>query len=634
MRKLLIAVLGAAFSLNACLAASFDYDPDGSEQWGLSFVESVAEQAEKREESDARRQAEEKEQLEKLTPEERRIAEDVERGLSSAEKAFLQSYRILWRNKNMDAKLAEAIDSSVTERLRDIGFGKQTYQILFSDELKQQVLESVAFRMSEPLDEFMAQLEQICTKEFHELLIMTYRTTIASNLTFNQSPFQRSYIRQSAVETLHDNGISLLRDVSAVLDKKYPAAKLTGGKVVGHGTIAIGTGLLLGRAATTAGRRGLVKYVGIPGIKLLGSKAGQLALKGVSGLGWLLLAKDIFDAGTAIFNAEDDFRREIKTTLKTHFTETIPHEYWLSLRPMVKDGFDEASRNVARDRAAATVIQDNPTVKKLLEGLNENETQEFSARLASLARVNDIPATNEAFLNDFGKVILETRTANFARLTKILRGDRIAAKQWFDLAGTYEYMDLYAILPEWTWEKFAPGEESLKILQWVSKRIPSYAREKALRLNNADLNWIRVSMPERFLPDLFSERYTAGEVQNELTRLKKIPNYEERKPWMGDFDYLLAVGRSWFIIAGVVLVAFGVIYMFLVLRKKAKEGNRPAATQTQPSVIITVPQQQPYYSGMPNAPYPAQEQQPRLPNQQPAPEGERSLPPANDEHRA
>ena len=499
-------------------------------------------------------------------------------GLKKSQANFLRLYRARWQALGMTDKLAKAIDLAFEDKTGGMMWGTKGLRLGANiGNVVDEIQEATAFKFAEAYDDFLRDVEEKWGDSLQHDLSDFYRRASIMLLASDRNPMTRSYIRQSTAA--QDSGAKILDKVREDLSTKYPDLKITGATVAG------GIALIFRKQIV----KYLAKYAGKAVVfkKVAASAAGKLIGKTLPLIGPVMLAWSVYDVAAIAWNAEDDVRRMLTERNLNMYSREMPAVYWDAMEPYVMDVLVSSYGMLQETRRNAEIFANDQRVKDLSANLSETESMHFAERIS--AAVEILGQDKYSYiLDNFGERIREASPQNFRRLMQVLQQENSEQTlEWLNLAGT-QYYDLYALFPRDVWEKFQPDAQSLELLSWMAKRLTPSARNTAAKLNVSDLRFVIDELPERYVPQLFSDKGRDPDaVHYEIERLRELPK-DSREPYMTDWQYLWAKYRLYIVIAGAVLF-LAVLARILIPIFRGRTQVVPQASQP---VIINMPPQQ------------------------------------------
>jgi len=502
-------------------------------------------------------------------------------GLKRSKNNFTRLYHSQWKALSMSEKLSKAIDSAFEENTKDLAWGTTGIQMVLFEEIIDKIQESVAFKFSDPFDDFLGGLEIKWGETLQQDLSDFYHRASISILAVEKNPMLQAYIRKNS--DAQDKGVNVMERVKNSMEKQYPELSVSGTKIAGGILTVVLRRQIQKIIAQQLGKTALRKVAGT-GLSKLAGMAVPVA-------GWIMAAWGVTDVAVTVWKVPSDVKNMLQEFNQDLYYNEIPEIYWDAMSPYVMDTFIDEFGKLQKIKEEAAVLASNPRVVELSQGLSSEEASQFSEKILALSHILG-RKDYEDLLQDFGELIRDSSRREFEILSSMLQqSNKIQIKEWLNIAGN-KYFELYNSFPPETWEYFPPNEESFKILMWCMK-LPPNARNIAVKLSVKDIKWIMNELPERYLSDLFSNSKLNGnapeEIHSEIKRLAEISDKESRKPYLSEISYfwiLYGVYVKVIILFVIMLFVFRVAYF--IKKYKNKEKDNPVSN-ANPVVNITVP---------------------------------------------
>ena len=507
-------------------------------------------------------------------------------GIRKSRDNFRRIYRARWKALGMSQKLEGVISESINEHTGDLFFGTAGIQLGTNyGGIVDTIQESIAFKFAEPYDDFLRDVEEKWGESLQKDLEDFYKRGSVTLLAGDKNPMSRAYIRQNT--TAQDSGAKVTHEVLKSLQKKNPDISTLGLTAAGGALVLIFRKRVMSYITK--------KFGGAVLGKLTASSAGKLAAGAVPVVGWLMMAWSIYDVASIAWNAESDVKKILAERNQSMYVNEMPEVYWDVMEPYVMDMLMSSYEVLLNVRKQAENFANDPRIIALGENLNDSEASQLAERTA--LAVETLGGDKfDYLLENFGEAIKNSSPQNFKTLLRILQTQNPAqVREWLNVAGT-KYYDFYSLFPNDTWENFPPNENSLEILEWLSRKLTPGARLTASKLSVMDLNWIINELPERFVPQLFGSRNNdADTIHYEIARLAEIPDRDSRRPYQSKFEYIWS-RYSLYIFAGLGIFLGVLILRIFLAFSKARSKKERASEKKSEQVII--------YNTMPPAPQP------------------------------
>ena len=478
----------------------------------------------------------------------RALAASLEGSMAATYSAFIQTYRASWQGRDMDKKLGKIVKSSVHEQTKDFLWGTRSVRLLFNQgHILDRIQTDISNGFSDDYDRLLSAVEEQFASDFQKLLVSFYQKAAANAVAETSSPFEKAFIRQSSSILLKNSGTKLTEQLNREVGKKYPRLIISGS--------AVGIGL-----TSTFFRDRLVSViVKKVGVKALAKGAGKKLLStAVPVVGIVMTAWGTYDFLNMAYHAEDELVKSLQKGYSGLYTNEAPEHFWAAMKDIVQETFEQVQANIVLDQTKAKQLSENHTVQVFTEHMSPNESIHFAERLAVISRETGIEVNDEEFITRFGAIVRCLTEAQFRKFLLLLNViEPFQLKGWLEVTSVQELLDLCSVLPKEIWAQYAPDKDALATLIWAATSLPNTSRNAAVKVSADTLNWVRKELPIRYTTQLLKVGMTAGEIEEEVIRLKSLPK-KERIPWQSDASYTIRRVLSvfkWAVIGLLVLVS-------------------------------------------------------------------------------
>ncbi|WP_352403035.1 hypothetical protein [Pyramidobacter sp.] len=491
----------------------------------------------------------------------------LESSIAATRSAFVQTYRASWQSRGMEKKLGRIVKTSVHDQTKDFMWGTRSVRLLFNQgHVVDRIQADISNGFSDDYDRLLASVEESFAEDFQKLLVSFYQKAAASAVSEAISPFEKAFIRQSSSILLEDRGTKLTEQLNREVSKKYPRLILSGTAI----GIGLTTTFFRDRLASM-----LVQKLGVEALtKGIGKKLISTA---VPVFGVFMTAWGAFDFIKMAYHAEDQLAKTLQKGYCGLYSNEAPEQFWLTMKDIVQETFEQAQANIVLDQTRAKELSENEAVLAFTEHLSKNESIRFAERLACISREIGIEVNDDEFINRFGVIVRSLSDSQFRKFLLLLTViDPFQLKGWLQVTSVQELMELSGVLPKAIWSQYAPGKDALMTLTWVASSLPNASRNAVAKISAETLNWVRNELPIRYAMQLLKVGVTAGEIEQEVRRLKALPK-NKRQPWQSDGSY--AVSRlvsicKWlgivFITLMLILVLFRLYWYFFGINAMRK----------------------------------------------------------------
>ena len=460
----------------------------------------------------------------------RSFAASLESSMATTHSAFVQTYRAAWQDRDLEKKLGRIVKGSVHAQTKDFMWGTRSVRLLFNQgHVVDRIQADINNGFSEDYDKLLAAVEESFAGDFQKLLISFYQKAAASAVLEANSPFEKAFIRQSSSALLKDSGARLTEQLNREMSKKYPRLILSGSAI----GIGLTTTFFRDRLVTT-----IVQKLGVEALaKGIGKKLISTA---VPVFGVFMTAWGTYDFLKMAYHAEDQLAKSLHKGYCGLYAEEAPEQFWLTMKDIVQDTFEQAQANIVLDQTRAKELADNIVVRGFTEHMTSDEAIRFAERLALLSREAGIEVNDGEFINRFGVIVRSLSDSQFRKFVLLLNAiEPYQLKGWLEVTSVQEMMELSDVLPKVIWSQFAPDTESLATLTWVATSLPNASRNAAAKVSAETLNWVRKELPSRYAMQLLKVGMSAGEIEQEVRRLKALPK-NKRQPWQSEISYTVS----------------------------------------------------------------------------------------------
>ena len=483
----------------------------------------------------------------------RSFAASLESSMAATHSAFVQSYRAAWQGRDLEKKLGRIVKGSVHAQTKDFMWGTRSVRLLFNQgHVVDRIQADISNGFSDDYDRLLASVEESFAEDFQKLLVSFYQKAAASAVSEAISPFEKAFIRQSSSILLEDRGTKLTEQLNREVSKKYPRLILSGTAI----GIGLTTTFFRDRLASM-----LVQKLGVEALtKGIGKKLISTA---VPVFGIFMTAWGAYDFISMAYHAEDELVKSLQKGYSGLYANEAPEQFWAAMKDIVRETFEQAQANIVLDQTRARELSENHAVQAFTEQMTPDEAIRFAERLAVISRETGLEVNDEEFMKRFGVIVRCLTDMQFKKFVLLLNSvEPYQLKGWLEVTSAQDLMELNDVLPKAIWSQYAPSSDSLMTLTWVASALPNASRNAAAKISADTLSWVRNELPYKYATQLLKIGVTAGEIEQEVRRLKSLPK-KARIPWQSDASYTIRRVVSmfkWVAIGVLVLASIVLIY--------------------------------------------------------------------------